>query len=139
MSSSASSDHSSAFHSLRGQTTAAIGSLDLPSSAGRFRSNSCIGLPHGAEAGAQREGCIGGIQLNASNSALDRLNNQNLNNNNDNGHGHQLATGPAKDPVVESSLAIRKLSQAFGEFCNKNAEIQKKRKRQKKYNSVNWG
>uniref|UniRef100_A0A914HY88 Uncharacterized protein n=1 Tax=Globodera rostochiensis TaxID=31243 RepID=A0A914HY88_GLORO len=78
----------------------------------RHRSNSCICLSQPEEETAQnalrerlpmprREGCLRDTALNSSNSALDQL------------------TAPerqqtAKDPVVESSLAIRKLSQAFG-------------------------
>ena len=100
----------SACQSLRGPAPA--GSLDLPlgSASSRFRSNSCIGLPH-KESG-QRTDCLCEADLNASNSALDQFHGQQQGG----GAGDQLGMGPAKDPVVESSLAIRKLSQAFGEF-----------------------
>jgi hypothetical protein len=94
------------------RTTQPNGSLDLPigENSTRFRSNSCIGLPRTVEEGGGQKdgGLVGGLQLMASNSALDRL--QQLGTNGTNGGG------PAKDPVVESSLAIRKLSQAFGVF-----------------------
>ncbi|CAK5080424.1 unnamed protein product [Meloidogyne enterolobii] len=69
--------------------------LDLPGI--RLRSNSCSGLPGDQQ--QLRASCLGAADLNASNSALDCLPSQTF----------------AKDPFLESSLAIRKLSQAFGE------------------------
>ncbi|KAL3112804.1 hypothetical protein niasHT_019778 [Heterodera trifolii] len=82
----------------------------------RLRSNSCICLSHLAEGETSQnalrdgqrflmpqEGCLRDTALNSSNSALDQL-----------AKPTQQQQQTAKDPVVESSLAIRKLSQAFG-------------------------
>ncbi|KAF7639600.1 hypothetical protein Mgra_00000925 [Meloidogyne graminicola] len=68
----------------------AFGRTDLPGP--RIRSNSCSGLPNDQQ--QIKIGCIGDEQLNSSNFALNKF-------------------SIAKDPVLESNLAIRKISQAF--------------------------
>ena len=91
--------HHSSITTCNTPKTSIASSLDLPEA--RIRSNSCSGLPGDQQ--QYRGGCLGDAELNASNSALDRLPSQSL----------------ATDPVLESSLAIRKISQAFGEdFLN---------------------
>ncbi|KAI1725502.1 hypothetical protein DdX_02162 [Ditylenchus destructor] len=74
-----------------------------PNATERHRSNSCIGIPDEA----------------ISSGAKDRKSNQGVlkNSNLLSVHNHRIggsSTSIHKDPVVESSLALRKLSQAFG-------------------------